>query len=226
MCTGFVYRDAKDTYFGYNLDIDPSVWDFRIVKNSKYFGVAIRFQGKTVYTHGVNFLGRYACLPYMNDDDPPKSPPRAKRIDRLVDDFLRLKIDQDALRSLLSSVPISHMPGTSFHALIGDTHEEGYLVEPGFPPQTISSFQVVANFPLLKPVSDDKPYYGKERYDRLSRRLSSLPGETSPLELLSFLKEVAQTGTWATRISFVYSSSRQCVYYQIPGEEGIRTHHF
>ncbi len=67
MCTSFAFR-GKDLLYGYSLDIDPAVWNFSLKKNKNIFTVVITVGKTTYYSHGVNSLGHFANVPYMNGE--------------------------------------------------------------------------------------------------------------------------------------------------------------
>ena len=68
-------------------------------------------------------------------------------------------------------------------------------------------------------------YYGKDRYDRAMELLRSSNDDFSVSDGLKLLEAVKQVGTWATRVSFVYSRNENAVYYAIEGDfENIKKH--
>lgn len=225
MCTGIFFK-GKDTIVGYNLDIDPKVWNYNIVKNYKVFTVAITIGKTTYYTHGVNNKGKFAALPYMNDSEPYKVSKNHKRIDILVDEFIKDEITfNSALR--IAKKGTYNAKFASMHALMVD-NDNAILVEPGYETKIIEDDHfVVTNFPLSKEVSDDNPFYGKERYQLVNEELEKATENFSIHDALVLLKKVAQEGQYGTRLSFVYSKNENTVYYVLNNNfEEILKHRF
>lgn len=211
MCTGFV-KKGKDLIIGYNLDIDPAVWDFKLLMNKDLFTVAIKIGSTTYYTHGINSNGNYGCIPYMNDPTPYRSKGH-ERIDLLVNNYIRGKIDyKDVIASCKKEV--SNINFGSMHALLCDREANCVIVEPGCGYKEIEDdYAVISNYPLLKPCLDDNKFYGKDRYELVTKVLKESNSDFNYLDGLKLLKEVSQVGTWATRLSFVYSKCDNAVYY-------------
>lgn len=229
MCTAFVKR-GKDLIYGYNLDIDPSTWNYALYKTKNYFSVGIKV-GTTVYlTAGVNNVGNFGNIPYMNGADfvPPKGVKR-QRIDLMVDKYIRNKYDFGDVERIVESKTLVSIPQVSFHSLIANSSGDILLVEPGYGNKRIcDNYAVVTNFPCLAVLDDySNPFYGKGRFDVAEHILAESDDEFSVFDGLDLLKKTAQQGTWATRVSFVYSRNINKAYYCLDGNfDDIKTFSF
>lgn len=220
MCTGFIKR-GDDLLYGFNLDIDPEVWDFRLVKNKKIFTAAIKV-GKTLYyTHGVNAEGCFSNLPYMNGPtDGARGGKNSVRVDLLTDRYLRNKLSFDELLSTAKMKTVLNVSGASMHSLVGSPDGRMLLLEPqnGFREIT-EDYAAIANFPVLCELSDyNNPFYGRDRYDTATKILSESKNDFSVRDGLELLRKVKTEGKWGTKISFVYSKNENAVYYCLNGD--------
>ena len=229
MCTGFVYK-GKDLLYGFNLDIDPNVWSFDVYKTKNYFTVGIKVGSTTYFTHGVNRNGNFGNLPYMNGEEfkCPKGCAK-QRIDLLIDKYIRGKISFDEIRDIVSTKTLTNAPAASMHSLVGDIDGNILLLEPGYGIKEIDEkYGVIANFPALARLNNyDNPFYGKERYDTVSKALAKADDDFSADDALGLLEKVKQTGQWATRVSFVYSRNDNSVHYCLDNRfDEISVHEF
>lgn len=229
MCTGFV-KKGNDLLFGFNLDIDPNLWNFDLYKTDNYFSVGINV-GKTIYlTHGVNKYGHFSNLPYMNGDEQGKYQ-RGKdneRIDLLTDRYIKNIYSYEDVIEILKNKTIVNIPNGSLHTLLANEKGDILLIEPGNGFKKINDeFAVITNYPLLRTLDQYKEYFGIDRYETAKRILSESDDNFSPLDGLLLLKTVKQEGVWATRISFVYSVNEKCVYYVTNNHfDQIEKHYF
>lgn len=229
MCTA-IAKVGSDLIYGFNLDIDPAVWNFGLYMTKNWFSVGITV-GKTRYlTHGVNKNGCFGNVPYMNGKPfaPPKGA-RRERIDLMTDRYIRGKYSfGDIGRILESKTPVC-VPAVTLHSLVGSPEGELLIIEPGIGYRRVEeNYAVLTNFPLLDPPEDLAwPYYGKERYDRALSVLKGSGDDFSVRDALSLLNDVKQDGKWATRVSFVYSRNENAVYYFQNGDfSRIGVHRF
>lgn len=66
MCTRFVYR-GNDVITGFNFDIDPAVWNHRIIEEKDCFYIGIlRPDGVRHSYHGVHRNGNAGTLLYVH----------------------------------------------------------------------------------------------------------------------------------------------------------------
>ena len=223
MCTAFIHR-GEDLLFGYNLDLDPAVWKYKLCKKSDLFTVTITM-GKTVYyTHGVNAAGQFGNLPYMNGEDMGHmGVGRGQyRLDLLVDRYIRGRLSYPELLDIAEHKTLVSPAGASFHSLIGDGEGHMLLLEPSYGRREWDGdYACVTNFPLLPTLNDySNPFYGKERYDTACDILSAASDGFSALDGMALLEKVKQEGQWGTRLSFVYSRKENAVYYCEDGDFG------
>src|SRR5699024_8858163 len=75
-------------------------------------------------------------------------------------------------------------------------------------------YSLITNYSLLAPEST-RPYTvpGDDRYERAAQLLNGYGNRFSVSDAFSVLRAVRQEEPWATRVSFVYSSGEQAVYY-------------
>lgn len=215
MCTGFVYK-GEDLIYGFNLDIDPEVWSYKIYKTKNYFTVGITVGSTTYFTHGVNSNGNFGNLPYMNGKEfvYPKGC-KKQRLDLLVDKYIRGKILYEEILNIISTKTLVNIKTTTMHSLIGDRDGNILLLEPGYGTKIIKeNFGVITNFPILTKLENyNNSFYGKDRYDIVTKVLSKASKNFSTNDALELLERVKQEGQWATRISFIYSKNNNAVYY-------------
>lgn len=217
MCTGFV-SFGNDYIAGFNLDVDPAVWDFRVYTRRDCFFAGLRMGSTTYRIHGVNAAGRFAVLPYMNGA-PETMQYRGRaytRIDLINHKLLSGKLDGDALDTLLNVKQPVNVPNTSMHALYADPTGRITLVEPKLGIRRYGErHAVIANYPLLTVPDDltENPFYGTERYHAVENALTRFGEGLTVQNALDTLLAVRQTGQWATRLTFVYAHSENAVYY-------------
>lgn len=190
---------------------------------------------------GVNREGLFAvCLNNMNCLKAPFHPGgEAFAIDQLMDDCISGRITVEEARRIahekeLVNLPTGSVdiPSLAFHGFITSPESPILLVEPGNGYAVLQDrWAAMTNYALLEPPADLTPetygYYGKDRMDTamaILRQRDSLFTREDGLEILQRTK---QTGTWATRVSFVYHSGENAVYYCLQGDfDRIRRHSF
>ncbi|MDD6264993.1 MAG: hypothetical protein PUB34_01640 [Clostridia bacterium] len=219
MCTAIIKKGA-DLLYGYNLDIDPQVWDFELIKRRDLFSVGIRVGSTLYYTHGVNANGSFDCLPYMNGEDIEIKGGKRYRLDLLCDRYLRGKISFSDVCDILNNREICNAKGASMHSLLCNGEGDALLIEPGYGIKKIKDcYAVVTNFPILTALEDySNPFFGKDRYDTATDILKSSERNFGYNDMLKLLKELKQDGRWGTRISFVYSKNENAVFYCLNGD--------
>lgn len=243
MCTAFVRR-GKDIIAGFNMDINPGAFEYGIYANSKEFYVGLKSPLKSsaiIKIHGVNSNGNFANQ--LNNMDfykaPYKESANSVSIDRIVDDYISNEITFDDIKVIADTKEITqipngavNMPTIAFHSLIMDKEGRIMLLEPGNGYAVIKEkYAVLSNFSVLEipnDLTDEKyGYYGKERYDIALECLKRSTDDFSVSEGLSILNKVKQVGSWATRVSFVYSRNENAVYYCVDGNfDDINKHSF
>ena len=229
MCTAIAYK-GNDLLYGFNLDINPAVWQFSVHKTKSVFAIGITVGKTTYFVHGVNRNGCFGNVPYMNGE--PCSAPRGmkrERIDLMNDRYLRGKYSFSDIEEILRTKAVVGIPAATMHSLIGDADGNFLIVEPGYGYKKAEDrFALLTNFPVLTTLSDDSnPFYGKDRYDKAYAVLQKADENFSVQDALRLLHDTKQTGKWATRVSFVYSLRQNAVYYFLDGDiSRIETHFF
>lgn len=218
MCTAIAHK-GKDLIYGFNLDVDPKVWNYDVYKTKNYFSVGITVGSTTYLTHGVTRDGVFANIPYMNG--PKESYPvgtRKHRIDLVVNKILRGKMNLSEVKEILCADGqcVASPKNLSFHSLFGDSEGDFFLVEPGIGYQDIRGpYGVVTNFPVLLEGDYQAVYYGLDRYKSAKAGLEAASDQFNAENALDLLYSVRQEGEWATRVTFVYSRNENAVYYYL-----------
>jgi hypothetical protein len=255
MCTALIHR-GKDVIFGFNMDISMGALDFDLYATEQCFFIGCPadtegFPGEipSFYRvadgvrkcHGVNSRGMFAaCLNNMNCHKAPfRLAEDACSLDQVVDDVLSGQRTLEDVRRFAEEKEITTLPAGAvdvphpgFHSLMGDREGHIMVLEPGNGYAMIrEKYAVMSNFPLLHLPEDLKDetagFYGRDRYDTAVRMLQQAGDRLSPEKALEILDAVKQTGTWATRVSFVYSCNEKTVRYCREGDfNNIRMHRF
>lgn len=220
MCTAIAYK-GNDLIYGFNLDIDPEMWQFSVHKTKSLFAVGITVGKSTYYVHGVNKGGCFGNVPYMNGEVfPVPRGMRRERIDLMIDRYIRGKYSYSDIEEILRTKAVVNIPAATMHSLIGNENGDFLIVEPGYGYKRVGeNYAVLTNFPTLTELPDySNPFYGKDRYDRALSVLSKAGEDFSPEDALALLHEARQEGQWGTRVSFVYSRNRNEVSYFLDGD--------
>ena len=229
MCTA-IAKKGSDILYGFNLDIDPAAWSFALYKTKTVFSVGITVGHTTYYTHGVNRLGHFGNVPYMNGERfPVPKGMRRERIDLMVNRYLRGKYSLADVDEILKTKALTNIPAATLHSFLGDRAGNLRIIEPGYGYRVVEeNYAVLTNFPVLTTLPDySSPFYGKDRYDKVRSVLHDSGDGFSVDDALGLLKSVCQGGQWATRVSFVYSVNENKVYYFLNGDDSqIETHAF
>lgn len=254
MCTAFIHK-GEHLICGFNLDINEGAMDYRVFAqpDAFYIGVAIspgmlhdapghyRLDNGIRKIQGVNRDGMFAVI--LNNMNFPKAPFRmdeaALSIDQLMDDCISGGMDVATAHRILHqkdlvNVPTGsvEIPSLAFHGFITDPVSPILLVEPGNGHQLLRDrYAAMTNFALLEPPADLIPetwgYYGKDRLDTAMDILTQRDAHFSVQDGLEILEKTRQTGTWATRVSFVYHSGENAVYHCTQGRfDRIQRHTF
>lgn len=229
MCTA-IAKKGNDLIYGFNLDIDPDVWDFDLYMTKKYFTVGITAGRTTYFTHGVSSNGNFGNVPYMNGEvfGVPKGAKR-ERIDLMTDRYIRGKYTFEDLERITETKTVTCVPAATMHTLAGDGDGNMMIIEPGYGYRKITeNFAVITNFPVLAELDDySSPFYGKDRYDRAFSVLADSGDGFCAGDAMELLRGVSQTGQWGTRVSFVYSANENAVRYCLDGDfSNMQIHRF
>lgn len=216
MCTAFVNK-GQDILFGYNLDIDPAEWKWSLIREKSLFSVGIKIKSALYYTHGVNSKGNFACLPYMNGENPNSvtGGKNQYRIDLLCDRYISGRFSFGELDGIVRTKKTTNAKNACLHSLIADGNGRAIIIEPTFGWREASEkYTVLTNFPVIPELSDySNPFYGKDRYDFVTSVLQGASEDFSVLDGMKLLEKVSTDGQWGTRLSFVYSRNENAVYY-------------
>lgn len=229
MCTAIAFK-GSDLIYGFNLDVNPKVWNYSIIKNKKIFTVGITVGKTKYYTHGVTKEGRFSDVPYMNGEVFPVSKGiRRERIDLLTDRYLRGKYSFNDIMDIVKTKALTSPPAATLHSLIGDHDGSMIIVEPGYGYKKVEdNYAVITNFPVFAGLTDfSNPFFGKDRYDFAVSVLESAGNDYSAPEAMQLLCNVKQEGKWGTKVSFVWSRNENSVYWCTDGNfENIQIHRF
>ena len=229
MCLAIAFK-GDDLLYGFNLDIDPKVWQFSLHKTKALFAVGITVGKTTYYVHGINRNGNFGNVPYMNGEVfPAPKGMRRERIDLMNDRYVRGKYSFEDIEEILRTKALTCIPAATMHSLIGNGAGEFIIAEPGYGYQKVEEhYAVLSNFPVLTELSDySNPFYGKDRYDKALSVLSEAGPDYSAEDALRLLYDTRQEGAWGTRLSFVWSQNRNTVYYFLDGDfSRVETHSF
>lgn len=220
MCTAIAYK-GNDLLYGFNLDIDPDMWQYSVHKTKSVFAIGIMVGKTTYYVHGVNSSGHFGNVPYMNGEAfPVPRGARRERIDLMSDRYIRGKYSFADIEDILRTKAVVNIPAATMHSLVGNEAGDFLIVEPGYGYKKVEErFAVLTNFPTLTELSDySNPFYGKDRYDKAFSALSEAGDVFSVEDALRLLHETKQEGQWATRVTFVYSRNRNTVFHFLDGD--------
>lgn len=230
MCTA-IAKKGNDVLYGFNLDLDPEVWQYRLILTKKLFSVGITVGSTTYRTHGVTADGGFGCLPYMNGEVfPVPVGVKRERIDLLIDRYLRGKYTFADAERILQEKTLVGIPAATMHSLIGDGDGNMLIAEPGYGWRRVSeSWAVLTNYPLLGAPDRrvDPRFLGRERLSAAAAVLEAGGPNFSAPDALEVLRAAKQTGQWGTRVSFVWSKKGNAVFYCLDGDfENVRVHSF
>ncbi len=217
MCTRFVYR-GNDVITGFNFDIDPAVWNHRIIEEKDCFYIGIlRPDGVRHSYHGVHRNGNAGTLLYVHGSPAGvwECGSGCLTIAELTEEFIRARISYDEALRLVKTKKIVYAPDATMQAMLSDRQGRTLIVEPGIGwREDEGNYSLITNYSLLDPAST-RPYLvpGDDRYERADRMLEGYGDNFSVSDGLTILREVRQEGPWATRLSFVCSMNEQAVYY-------------
>ena len=217
MCTRFVYR-GDDIITGFNFDIDPAVWDHKIIKEKGCFYIGIlRPDGVRHSYHGVNRNGNVGTLLYVhgNPEGTYQDSIDCMTIADLTEQFIQAKISFDDARQIVQERKIVYAPDATMQAMLSDRQGRTLVIEPGIGwREDGGRCSLMTNYSILAPEST-RPFLvpGDDRYERAARLLSPYDAHFTVSDALAVLRAVRQEGIWATRVSFVYSAREHAVYY-------------
>ena len=110
---------------------------------------------------------------------------------------------------------IIYAPDATMQAMLSDKKGRVLIIEPGIGYRyEQENFSLITNYSILKP-DITKPYIvsGDTRYEVAKELLAGYDKDFSVNDAFKVLKSVSQKDLWATRVSFVYSTEKNKVYY-------------
>ena len=230
MCTAFV-RKGDDLIVGFNFDLCENAFTYKICKRKDVFFIGIVMGSTTYKTHGVNRNGNAGNLPYMNDaiEQKRKQGKHVLRLDLLNDSFIAGKRTYAELLDDVKTKEIVSPKGMSMHTQFSDASGHILLVEPGIGYREVDApYSILSNFPVLKaPMEPGNPFYGTDRYETGRKLLENSTDAFNVSDGLRLLEATKQGGSYATRVSYVYSRNENAVYYALQGDfDRIERHGF
>lgn len=217
MCTRFVYN-GNDIITGFNFDIDLGVWHHKIMKEKDRFYIGIKMPDSVYHSfHGINQNGNVGTLLYVHENPAGicSSSEDCCTIADLTEQYIKNELSFDDALHLVQTKKIVYAPDASMQAMLSDSSGRVLIIEPGIGyREEKERFSLITNYSRISPEST-APYivYGDDRYETAQKLLTGYGKDFSVSDAFSVLSAVRQEGDWATRVSFVYSSKDQKVYY-------------
>lgn len=228
MCTSFIHK-GKDIIVGFNFDVDLKVWDYKVFLAPDRFYIGIKVNGKYHPYHGVSALGNFGNLLYIpeNENGKYRRSPKCFRIDLLSEQYINNILTYDNIINILKEKSIINVPNCSMHSLLTNKKGQAVVIEPGIGYKEINdNYFILTNYSVLAPESTKMDIIsGDDRYERGKAILESANEDFSVSDALNLLKEVHQEGLWATRVSFVYSTKENKVYYVLDNNFDVVREH-
>lgn len=217
MCTRFVYNGI-DKIVGFNFDIDLSVWDHTVITEENRFYIGIKMPDGLYHSfHGVNKNGNVGTLLYVHGNENAKyiESEDCITISELTEKFIKAEISFDKALDIVKRKKIIYAPDATMQAMLSDKKGRVLIIEPGIGYRyEQENFSLITNYSILKP-DITKPYIvsGDTRYEVAKKLLAGYDKDFSVNDAFKVLKSVSQKDLWATRVSFVYSTEKNKVYY-------------
>lgn len=217
MCTRFVYR-GDDTITGFNFDIGLTVWNHQVIKEKDCFYIGIlRPDGIRHSYHGVHRNGNAGTLLYVhgNPAGAYQETDECMTIADLTEQFIQAQLSFDDVLRIVQTKKIVYAADAAMQAMLSDQQGRTLIIEPGLGwREDTGRYSLITNYSLLVPEST-RPFLvpGDDRYERASQLLNTYGDHFTVADAFSVLQSVRQEEPWATRVSFVYSSKEQAVYY-------------
>ncbi|MGI6070104.1 MAG: conjugal transfer protein [Blautia sp.] len=217
MCTRFVYNGI-DTIIGFNFDIDLSVWTHTVITEENRFYIGIKMPDGNYHSfHGINKNGNVGTLLYVHGNENAKYRigKEYNTISELTESFIKGEISFDKALDIVEKKKIIYAPDATMQAMLSDKNGRVLIIEPGIGYKyEQENFSLITNYSVLSPETT-KPYIvsGDTRYEIAKQLLEKYDEKFSVNDAFKVLKSVRQEGVWATRVSFVYSTLQNKVYY-------------
>ena len=137
-------------------------------------------------------------------------------IDTQLEEDVRDKSPEEKLNKIIvKKKKIIYAPDATMQAMLSDKKGRVLIIEPGIGYRyEQENFSLITNYSILKP-DITKPYIvsGDTRYEVAKELLAGYDKDFSVNDAFKVLKSVSQKDLWATRVSFVYSTEKNKVYY-------------
>ena len=136
-------------------------------------------------------------------------------ISELTEKFIKAEISFDKALDIVKKKKIIYAPDATMQAMLSDKKGRVLIIEPGIGYRyEQENFSLITNYSILKP-DITKPYIvsGDTRYEVAKELLAGYDKDFSVNDAFKVLKSVSQKDLWATRVSFVYSTEKNKVYY-------------
>lgn len=217
MCTRFVYR-SSDIITGFNFDIDLAVWNHQVIEEKDRFYIGILGpDGIRRSYHGVNRNGNVGTLLYVHGNPAGMYQDSAEciTIADLTEQFIRAQITFDDALRIVQTKKIVYAPDATMQSMLSDRQGRTLVIEPGLGCfQNTGNYSLITNYSLISPEST-RPFIvtGDDRYEKAAGLLNGYGNDFTISDAFSVLCAVRQEGPWAARVSFVYSTNKNTVYY-------------
>ena len=155
----------------------------------------------------INFYGNENAR-YIESED-------CITISELTEKFIKAEISFDKALDIVKKKKIIYAPDATMQAMLSDKKGRVLIIEPGIGYRyEQENFSLITNYSILKP-DITKPYIvsGDTRYEVAKELLAGYDKDFSVNDAFKVLKSVSQKDLWATRVSFVYSTEKNKVYY-------------
>ena len=217
MCTRFVYN-GKETIVGFNFDIDLSEWEHTVIAEKDRFFIGIKMSDNKYHSfHGINRNGNVGTLLYVHGNDNAQfcGNESCYTIADLTENFIKGNLSFDDSLEIVKKKKITYAPDTTMQAMFSDRTGRVLIIEPGIGYRLEKEkYSLITNYSILKPELTN-PYVlsGDNRYEKAKDLLQGYGENFSISNAFDVLRSVRQEGLWATRVSFVYSITKNKVYY-------------
>lgn len=222
MCTRFVYNGV-DEIIGFNFDIDLSVWNHKVIKEEDIFFIGIKMPDGIYHSfHGINKNGNVGTLLYVHGNE------KAKYIDNgncitvsdLTEKFIKGEVSFGDALEIVKNKKITYAKDATMQAMLSDKNGSVLIIEPGIGYKyEKEKFSLITNYSILNPnITREYIVPGDDRYEVAKEILNKSDEKFSVEDAFNVLKNVSQSGIWATRVSFVYSIKENRVYYVLNNE--------
>ena len=217
MCTRFVYNGI-DKIVGFNFDIDLSEWEHTVITEENRFYIGIKMPDGMYHSfHGINKNGNVGTLLYVHGNENARyiESEDCITISELTEKFIKAEISFDKALDIVKKKKIIYAPDATMQAMLSDKKGRVLIIEPGIGYRyEQENFSLITNYSILKP-DITKPYIvsGDTRYEVAKELLAGYDKDFSVNDAFKVLKSVSQKDLWATRVSFVYSTEKNKVYY-------------